>query len=80
MTREETANHLSLLVGLIPGKGWVISLTHLLAGLLNKDILELHRDAFDLDLALETRARPPWDSSERARTVSHFLMFPPPSS
>ena len=73
-------NYLSLLVGLMPGKGWVISLPHLLPGPLNKEILELHRDAFDLDLALETLGRPPCDSSERARTVSHFLIFPPPSS
>ena len=63
----------------------MISLTHLLPGLLNKEILEEEREALDFDLALETLGLPPCDSSESARTVSHFLMMflpppPPPSS
>ena len=64
----------------MPGKCWpvcdvMISLPHLEAGLLNSEILEpVYREALDLDLALETLALPPWDSSERASTVSHFLI------
>ena len=63
----------------MPGKGWtacdvMFSLPHLEAGLLNREILEVQREALDLDLALETLGLLLWDSSDRARTVSHFLM------